>query len=310
MTINPDVTNVDISTDDGIVAARARITSADEDWNNWDPAPADTADVRTIEALKFNDYGFTVRETLVLAYGTGWERHLTRYGIADVTKRTWYTYVTRPGKSYPDMVWHESDVIVLNCTMGRDVHGYEETVGVSNYRVLRDNWADVDGLTDGPYSGSSHISLDLDMPAPGDLVDVLERLESYPVLDDDAYNEVEQELIREHWESYGADDSADMVAECLGVDSDDLTRADLTDYAIGTIETLTFSGYLESYDGGPYWQGYPSFIDSSAVEFGATALAGWVRDNVGRHDSVTLRTYPGDTNPLIVDTRIASWVRG
>ena len=141
----------------------------------------------------------SVREVLVSEYGPEWVRRLS--GVASVATRSWYEYVTRPGQSYPDMVWDSAECVVLNYTVGRDVHGYEDAIGVSNYRVLMDQWSDVDGLTSGPYSGQSCVSLDLDSPAPEDLVDVLDALESYPILDESGYSDAEQEIIAEHWES-------------------------------------------------------------------------------------------------------------
>jgi hypothetical protein len=242
--------------------------------------------------------GKTVRDTLAAAYGDGWTRAVN--GVATVAKRTWCTYVTRAGQSYPDMVWHECETLVINWTVGRDVHGYEDTVGVANYRVLTESWAECDGLNDGPYSGQACIAVDLDSAAPNDLVDVLDALESYPVLDDQVHSEVEQEMIVEHWESYGRDDMLSAVADALNVDGRDC----LTDYARETIENLVFCGYLGD--------NYPTVVDVSAVDFNTADIIAWVSEyvttTVGVDDTVKVRRWSGDTDGLDVDTRFDSWV--
>jgi hypothetical protein len=245
------------------------------------------------------DAAESVRSVLVAEYGPDWVRRLS--SVVSVVKRSWYTYVTRPGKTYPDMVWDECDAIVLSYTLGRDVHGYEDTVGVSNYRVLMDSWSECDGLTTGPYSGQSVVCLDLDSPAPADLVDVLNTLESACILDSDDHCNAEREMIEEHWESYGRSDVFDAVAVALGADN----RTDLTDYAEQTIEDLVWSGFLDYGCGG----GYPSIIDVSACDFGSDAVAEWVSARVGAESSVTLGArFPTDS-AFIVNTLRPAWIR-
>jgi hypothetical protein len=129
-------------------------------------------------------------------------------------------------------------IVVRNSHNGRSVYGYEDALDVANYRVLRDEWSDVEGLTDGPYSDSSHIALDLGQASTDDACRNLESLRNYPVLSDDEYSTVEQEMILEHWESYGRSDTLDAVAKAIGADS----SLDLTDYASELVEQLTFSG--------------------------------------------------------------------
>jgi hypothetical protein len=212
----------------------------------------------------------TVREILTAAYGDDWQHQLSH--VVDVAERSEMHY-TRDASGFTNYRHDYYPVIVLRNTKGRDVHGYEDPIDVANYRVLQDNWSDYEGLSDGPYSGSSHIALDLDRPAPSDLVETLEALARYPLLSDDEHSVVEQEFITEHWDSYGRNDTLDAVARAIGADS----RSDLTDYATELVESLTFGGVLDYGCGG----GYPTFIDVSAVDFGTDIIAQWIRARLG-----------------------------
>jgi hypothetical protein len=225
--------------------------------------------------------GATVREILTNAYGEDWERELS--DVIDTAERSEMHYTQRAGESFRNYRHDYYPVIVLRNTKGRDVHGYEDPIDVANYRVLQDNWSDYEGLTNGPYSGSSHIALDLDKLAPSDLVETLEALARYPLLSNDEHSVVENEFITEHWESYGRDDTLDAVARAIGADN----RSDLTDYATELVEQLTFSGAL-SYGCGDGW---PTFIDVSAVDFGTDAVAAWIRARLGL--VVSVRTNSG-----------------
>ena len=212
----------------------------------------------------------TVRETLVAQYGDRWESVMSH--VVSVAERRETTQTTDNG--YPRLSFDYIPVIVIANTCGRNVWGYEEPVTVANYRVLRDQWSDVDGLSDGPYDGSSDIALDLDSVAPVDLIDVLDGLADYPVISDDEWSTVEQEFIQEHWESYGLSDTLDTVAKAIGADS----SLDLTDYATELVTELTFSGAIGQLGNGSE---YPSMIDSSAVEFGSEVVAQWIRARLG-----------------------------
>lgn len=225
----------------------------------------------------------TVRAALTRAYGPDWTTKLSY--LLDVTKRSWFTYITDSnGRQHHE--WHETECVVINHTEGRNVWGYDDSVNVSNYRALRESWADVDGLTDGPYSGQSFISLDLDKPSPADLIDVLESLEQYPVLDEQLWSDVEQEMIHEHWTSYGLTDALDKLADLF-----DVGRADLTDYATELVTALAFDGITDYGCGG----GYPSFIDVSAVDFGLTENTEWIRERLGQNVTVNSRGGYGDS---------------
>ena len=142
--------------------------------------------MNTVDEFRYGDgqpEGATVREVLTAAYGDDWERSLS--DIVSTGKRREMHY-TREPNGYTGFRHDYFPLVAINYTKGRDVHGYEDAADVSNYRVLRDQWSDVEGLSDGPWSNCSVIALDLDSEAPVDLVDVLESLREYPILDESA----------------------------------------------------------------------------------------------------------------------------
>ncbi|QGJ92255.1 hypothetical protein SEA_MARYSWELL_83 [Mycobacterium phage MarysWell] len=238
--------------------------------NEWDlehalDAYAYRQGLDSVEGLDLDIRPATVREVLADVYGEDWATEdYRRNSLSHVVSVHWneeqYQYVA-PSQ------------IVINHTTGRDIHGYEDTVDIANYRVLSREWADCPALTDGPYSGSTHIGLLLDEAAPADLIDVLEALESYPVLDDQVHSEVEQETIQEHWELYGRDDVYDAVAKAIGADH----HSDLTEYACDLIDTLVWEGVVDYGCGG----GYPTMIDSSMCDFGTDYVADWIKARLG-----------------------------
>ena len=238
--------------------------------------------IDTATAIDTDTATATVRDTLVDEYGPDWARAIDH--VAEVV----------------DTYRADGPVLVFNLARANDVHGYDEPVAVSNYRVLASDWADVDGLFTGAWSNVDSIGLRLDAVAPDGLTDVINALDSYPVLDEQVWSDVEQETITEHWESYGRYDALVSVADVLGV-----SKADLTDYAETVVDRLVWSGVLDY----GYGSGYPSMIDVSACDFGVDAVTDWVRANVGSVDTVTLdRGYYGDTET--VDARMSVWVRG
>lgn len=201
----------------------------------------------------------TVRETFLAEYGDDWKRSIDHLGDLVNTYRT-----------------EGVDVFVLNHAQGKDAFGYDDVLPLANYRVLYENWSSLDSdvLFTNTHSNVDTIGIKLDVEAPADLVDVLKALSEYPVLDDHAYSEVEMEEIEDHWNNYGKDEVLDAVAKAIGADN----RTDLTDEAESLVKQLVWEGILDYGCGG----GYPSFIDSSAVDFGAEAVAAFIRDNVGK----------------------------
>lgn len=227
----------------------------------------------------------TVREALVNEYGKNWERLLSHtVSVAEDRRSTFHPY---PNNT------EYVPVIVLDHTTARSVYGYEDPMDVSNYRVLSDRWEGIEGLTDGPYSGSTHIALDLDSEAPEDLVEVINALEDYPVLDEDEHSRVEQELIEEHWELYGESDTLDAIAKAIGQDS----SLDLSDAVADIAYKLTFFGVLDYGAGG----GYPTMIDASACDFGTEAVAQFIADHYGT--VVTVKASNGYGMDIWLDLR-------
>jgi hypothetical protein len=222
----------------------------------------------------------TVRETLIEAYGV------------DSIKASSYVYeiVNSYRTDY-------EDVLVLSHAVRNDVHGYDDAVGVSNYETLRDSWGQLEVWFDGTYSNADYAGLWLDGTAPEDLIEVLDALESYPLLNEDRYSEVEDRMIREDYESYGRRDVLDTVANAIGVD-----LGDLTDTARDTIDRLVWDGLLDYGYGG----GYPTRIDASAVEFGATEIAEYIADNVGT--VARLQRYAYEPEYVELDLRLETLV--
>ncbi|ASR77195.1 hypothetical protein KIV66_gp88 [Mycobacterium phage MyraDee] len=237
----------------------------------------------------------TVREVMTDVYGEDFAAENYRSGISHVAS----VHERREGRYIRDEQGfdrYESDYIeclVINHTQGTSLYGYEEPVTVANYRTLQDDWSDLEGLSDGPFSDCKVIALDLDKPAPANLVEVLEGLSDYPVLDEQEWSNVEQEMIQEHWESYGANDVASEVAEALGLDS----RLDLTEYALGVIERLVWEGIVEYGCG----SGYPTMEDVSSCDFGGKEIAQWLKVRVGRQ--VSGKTSNGYGTEYMFDLR-------
>jgi hypothetical protein len=157
--------------------------------------------------------------------------------------------------------------IVITGATANDRHGYDDPVSVSNYRTLEESWGHLDGFHRGAYMNCDSIALELDSEAPEDLLDVLEALADYPVLDDSLWSEVEQEMIEDHWESYGRRDTLEALATALEVD-----YLDLSPNAVEAVNLLTFCG-------GDFRLDYPQFIDVSAVEFNTGAVVEFIVDH-------------------------------
>jgi hypothetical protein len=201
----------------------------------------------TVETVALEADTRTVREVLVEAYGEKFDNGSNSYlfDVVDTSR------VPRAS-------------IVISGAMANDRHGYDDAVSVSNYRTLEDAWGHLEGFHRGAYMNCDSVALELDSVAPDDLLDVLEALADYPVLDESLWSEVEQEMIVEHWESYGRRDALKALATALEVD-----YLELSDNAREAVELLTFSG-------GDFGLDYPQFIDSSAVEFNTAEVVQFI----------------------------------
>ncbi|MFC9995714.1 hypothetical protein [Nocardia sp. NPDC127526] len=214
----------------------------------------------------------SVRSQMALTYGKQWRAGCEQF--AHFYPASWRS----DGK----------DLLLINATRSKDRHGYDDAMGIANTRVLRRQWGTVRGLSDGPYSDCDHVALDLDSPAPEDLTDVLDSLESSSCLDEDEWSAVEQEQIQEHWDDYGRDDLHKAVRDAIGA-------WELTEAGEALVDELALGGYLDYGHGG----GYPEMIDSSACDFGEKVIPGWIAARMGT--VVTLTRWRGDE--LVVDLR-------
>lgn len=221
----------------------------------------------------------TVRDALVEHYGDDFAKAIDHIAEIVDTYRTDYE---------PTLVFSTRYVAA------NDVHGYVDYVSVANYRVLSEDWCDYDIQTR-TYSNVDTIGIRLDAEAPADLVDVINALSDYPALSDDAVSQAEQDMVVEHWESYGRSDLHHSVAAAIGADT-------LTDYAANILEQLVFSGVLEYGCGG-----YPSVIDVSAVDFGTDEITKWVKSRLNRRSvSLPSRWVSGDD--FVIRFSRADWV--
>jgi hypothetical protein len=202
----------------------------------------------------------TVREAMIAEYGDTWAAEDFRSGISHAA-----TVVN----SYRT---ENKDVLIIAFARANDVHGYDDAVNVSNYRVLYDRWSHLDGLTTSTWSNVDSIGLVVDSEAPADLTEVINGLCDYPVIDNDERTSVEQEMIDEHWDSYGKSDLVSAVQTALGDD------AELTEAGEDIITRLVFEGILDYGDG----CGYPIMIDSSMCDFGTKEVTAFIVENIGK----------------------------
>jgi hypothetical protein len=203
----------------------------------------------------------TVREAMTAEYGKDWTKGDYRSGISHVATFFEGSYRT-----------DYKDLLIVAHTSANDMFGYDDAVTVSNYRVLQDRWSELQGLSRGPWSNVDVIALEVDQPAPADLTEVLDGLSDYPIVDEQEWSNVEQEMVQEHWESYGKYDALNAVAKAIAIGADELTDA-----AGDIVNRLTFEGILDYGCSG----GYPTFEDSSSVDFGTEEVAKFIAENVG-----------------------------
>jgi hypothetical protein len=81
----------------------------------------------------------------------------------------------------------------------------------SNARVFREEFAEALELADGDADGTA---LDLRYVTP-EMIETIESLESYPVLDEDDHSQLELDCQQEAWESWTASDWRDAIRDKL-----------------------------------------------------------------------------------------------
>lgn len=132
-----------------------------------------------------------------------------------------------PGSDIPygnlNRLSHRSDddvYYVPNLMCGSDYSG--GSVTLANYEYMRDEYSDNDNVRlvyggYGTYGIAINISADWDEEEAFWLIDLLENLDNYPVIDDDALCEVERRIEDEAWsEIYGRCDFSTELGESTG----------------------------------------------------------------------------------------------
>lgn len=164
------------------------------------------------ECQGLSDEPATVLELLNKHYGTDWDAP----EYAQQLPGKW-SHVLASGPYNHNLV--------IKDTVSNEVHGYEDALNVANYQVLQENWKDHPALIDGGYSNCYSIGLQWNSPAPWDLIETIESLEGYPVLDDELMSNIETEWADRDWDSYGILDARRELAKQLDIDEDDIPES-------------------------------------------------------------------------------------
>lgn len=168
------------------------------------------------ECQGLSDEPITVLELLNKHYGTDWEAP----EYVNQLPGAW-SHVLRSGPY--------NHTLVIGDTVSRQVQGYVDAVGESNYKVLQENWEGHPALVDGGYSDCYSIGLQWNSPAPWDLIETIESLENYPVLDDELMSQIESDWADEHWDDYGILDARRELAKQLNPFDGSLESLDESD---------------------------------------------------------------------------------
>ena len=186
----------------------------------------------------------TILEILTSEYGDNWERSMSHV--------------------IGHYAGYHGDVITFNLACEYDPWGYEDAVSVSNYRTLFGSWGELECWHASPYP-QRYVALDLGSEAPDDLTDVIDRLADYPILDESLWSEVEQEIIGEHYESYGRHDIIAEIGTRLGIDAAKLNLE-------AAVDTLVWSDCFGE---------YPNMIDATACDFNRDAVVDFIAEHAG-----------------------------
>lgn len=216
----------------------------------------------------------TVREVLATAGIDPTTHHIV--SVAEVRFST--------SKPYPNSI-ETRDVLVFNHAVINDQQG-DDPLSIANYRVLERNWSELH--TTSPYVNAKYFAIDMDEVAPEDLVEVIESLENYPVLDDEEMSKAEMDLADEHWDSYGKRDLVEKIAELADMDEFDLDTDVLGEFARDVIAE------------DPNGELYPEYIDVSAFNFKT--------DDVAKAVIVRVRTWLATVMGWEHGTAVGSYV--
>jgi hypothetical protein len=164
-----------------------------------------------------------------------------------------------------------------------------DPVCVSNVRVFRENHADSEGALwrvrrghgvwiefradlaelvrserrDAVYERAARLGL----TGLTGILDDMERLAQYPILDEDDMGECEQDEQTEHWNNYGRDDVRLDVCNWLEADGLHTTADEIRDMPTEDFDKAYWNACHDC-------QEYPERIDSSAWDFGTEARYG------------------------------------
>ncbi|WP_433678764.1 hypothetical protein [Nocardia sp. CA-119907] len=200
----------------------------------------------------------SVRYVLVCEFGDDWAKRLA--SVVQVID-------SAPERKIVDAdeTQHGSRVggefLMFENTCSSDVLGFNDPIEIGNHRYLMWSWP---GLARS-FGPRGHIVIDLDGPAPTDMLDVLATLSNGTILDSDLYSRSCQDVIVKQWREYGCHETKNAIREAIGVD-------ELSEYAQKIIEQLVFGGIVEKAGDG----GYPRLEDVSSVDFGAVEIAEWI----------------------------------
>lgn len=161
------------------------------------------------ECQQLSDEPATVLELLNKHYGTDWDAP----EYANQLPGAW-SHVLRSGPY--------NHTLVIGDTVSREVHGYVDALGEANYQTLQENWEGHPALVDGGYSNCYSIGLQWNSPAPWDLIETIESLENYPVLDDELMSQIESDWADEAWDDYGILDARRELAKQLEIDETEI----------------------------------------------------------------------------------------
>lgn len=115
--------------------------------------------------------------------------------------------------------------LISNLLSGSDYSG--SSVERANFRAFLESFRDVPGIVEmwGGH-GTYAIAIRLDVHH-AEILETLERLEDYPVVDDDTLSELEMEMDSEAWESWARADFRREVCARFGVDISEVSDDDV-----------------------------------------------------------------------------------
>lgn len=145
--------------------------------------------------------------------------------------------------------------VVPSVLAGSDYSG--STVERANFRAFLETFRATDGVVElSGGHGTYAVAIRADIGAP-EMLEALEALENYPVVDDDALAELELERDAEAWDSWARDDFKRELARRFGADVDDVDDADILALFQRALSTHSGDGWHDD--------GAERFVDVDAI---------------------------------------------